>query len=237
MKKSFARRLRDRAVVTASILAIIDAQAAMAAQLSPNDTKTTSPIKHVIVIIGENRTFDHVFATYTPKGGDTVLNLLSEGIVKADGTPGPKFSALQQFGQTVQNSASDTSTYSNSPGGKTPYTTLPPPGAAGAPNVASDTEGPPFATLEAAANYEYGLLPGDLALITTGATGLSGTHVPDTRIKNDASLPNGPFQLTGPTLPYDSYYRQPRAPLLSDVAAGGLQPEPCHREKSQRLPQ
>ena len=209
MKKSFARRLRDRAVVTASILAIIDAQAAMAAQLSPNDTKTTSPIKHVIVIIGENRTFDHVFATYTPKGGDTVLNLLSEGIVKADGTPGPKFSALQQFGQTVQNSASDTSTYSNSPGGKTPYTTLPPPGAAGAPNVASDTEGPPFATLEAAANYEYGLLPGDLALITTGATGLSGTHVPDTRIKNDASLPNGPFQLTGPTLPYDSYTGSP----------------------------
>jgi phospholipase C len=209
MKKSFARRLRDRAVVTASILAIIDAQAAMAAQLSPNDTNTTSPIKHVIVIIGENRTFDHVFATYTPKGGDTVLNLLSEGIVKADGTPGPKFSALQEFGQTVQNSASDTSTYSNSPGGKTPYTTLPPPGASGAPNVASDTDPPPFATLEAAANYEYGLLPGDLALITTGATGLSSTHVPDTRIKNDASLPNGPFQLTGPTLPYDSYTGSP----------------------------
>ena len=27
------------------------------------DGKTVSPIKHVIVIIGENRTFDHVFAT------------------------------------------------------------------------------------------------------------------------------------------------------------------------------
>ena len=27
---------------------------------------TTSPIKHVIVIIGENRSFDHVFATYEP---------------------------------------------------------------------------------------------------------------------------------------------------------------------------
>ena len=29
-----------------------------------NDAKTTTPIKHVIVIIGENRSFDHVFATY-----------------------------------------------------------------------------------------------------------------------------------------------------------------------------
>lgn len=29
-------------------------------------TSTTTPIKHVIVIIGENRTFDHIFATYQP---------------------------------------------------------------------------------------------------------------------------------------------------------------------------
>jgi phospholipase C len=27
------------------------------------DDNTTTPIKHVIVIIGENRSFDHVFAT------------------------------------------------------------------------------------------------------------------------------------------------------------------------------
>ena len=39
---------------------------------------TTSPIKHVIVIIGENRSFDHVFATYEPaKRGESVWNLLS----------------------------------------------------------------------------------------------------------------------------------------------------------------
>ena len=38
-----------------------------------NDNNTTSPIKHVIVIIGENRSFDHVFATYVPpKGRDGV---------------------------------------------------------------------------------------------------------------------------------------------------------------------
>ncbi len=47
-----------------------------------NATKT--PIKHVILIIGENRTFDHVFATYTPPAGQTVSNLLSKGIVTTD---------------------------------------------------------------------------------------------------------------------------------------------------------
>ncbi len=34
--------------------------------------QTATPIKHVIVIIGENRSFDHVFATYVPHRGQTV---------------------------------------------------------------------------------------------------------------------------------------------------------------------
>ncbi len=59
--------------------------------------KTTTPIKHVIVIIGENRSFDHVFATYVPKKkNERVWNLLSEGIVNADGTPGPNFKQVEQ---------------------------------------------------------------------------------------------------------------------------------------------
>ena len=40
-----------------------------------NSSKTRTPIKHVIVILGENRTFDHIFATYKPKKGETVKNL------------------------------------------------------------------------------------------------------------------------------------------------------------------
>src|ERR1700729_2704059 len=60
------------------------------------DNNTTTPIKHVIVIIGENRSFDHVFATYQPKRGESVWNLLSEGIVKSDGTPGPNFEKAEQ---------------------------------------------------------------------------------------------------------------------------------------------
>ena len=64
-------------------------------QSRDNDTKT--PIKHVIVIIGENRSFDHVFDTYAPRNPhERVHNLLSEGIVKADGTPGPNFSKAAQ---------------------------------------------------------------------------------------------------------------------------------------------
>ena len=55
------------------------------------DLKTKTPIKHVILIIGENRTFDHVFATYTPPAGQTVNNLLSEGIVTATGDAGANF--------------------------------------------------------------------------------------------------------------------------------------------------
>ena len=91
-----------------------------------NDGNTTTPIKHVIVIIGENRTFDHLFATYKPVNkGEKVLNLLSEGIVKANGLPGPNYAAA------TQSQAQDTTTYQLSPGVKSPYTTLPPPLAGG----------------------------------------------------------------------------------------------------------
>src|ERR1041385_6368751 len=62
-----------------------------------NDNNTATPIRHVIVLIGENRTFDHVFATYVPPSGDSIANLLSEGIVHADGTPGENFGAAAQF--------------------------------------------------------------------------------------------------------------------------------------------
>ena len=204
MGKSLAKRVLRRAVVTSAILSMVGSQtAALAAQVAPNDPNTATPIKHVIVIIGENRTFDHVFATYVPTKGQTVLNLLSEYVTVLGGGKNPAFASWTQY------SAQQTGTYSLSPGSKVAYTTLPPPGAAGSPTKASDTDGPPFQTIEAASNYEYGLFPGDLFLITTGASGLSGTHVPDTRITNDAHLLNGPFRLSGPTLPYDSYTGSP----------------------------
>ena len=74
---------RKRLMAFASLLAMASnsfVPVAMAAAVGKNDGNTTTPIKHVIVIVGENRSFDHVFATYTPPHG-TVSNLLSKGIV------------------------------------------------------------------------------------------------------------------------------------------------------------
>src|SRR5260221_10676830 len=54
-----------------------------------------TPIEHLIVIVGENRTFDNLFATYQPKTGETIANLLSRGILRADGSPGPNFTLAE----------------------------------------------------------------------------------------------------------------------------------------------
>src|ERR1700733_2493883 len=80
-----------RAVQVARHIAPASA-AAQAASRRPAVAETTTPITHVIVIIGENRSFDHVYATYTPRRGERVSNLLAKGIVNADGSPGPHHS-------------------------------------------------------------------------------------------------------------------------------------------------
>src|SRR5271156_4432053 len=87
--------------------------------------KTATPIKHVIVIIGENRSFDHVFATYKPKDGQTIWNLRSKGIVNADGTRGPNYSLSAQY-SAVDSTTVGAGTYSISPEEKTIYANLPP---------------------------------------------------------------------------------------------------------------
>jgi len=179
--------------------AIAPIAAAAAAQSGSNDGNTTTPIKHVIVIIGENRTFDHLFATYQPVNKDeTVLNLLSQGIVNADGTPGPNYSSVAQF------QAQDTTTYQLSPSGKSQYQTLPPPLAGGGP--------PPFSTVAQALTYENGLPPGYYKFLTTGAVPPSLIGKPDVRItyagKDVNDLPPGPYQLT-PGIAYDDYAESP----------------------------
>jgi phospholipase C len=169
---------------------------------------TRSPIKHVIVLIGENRTFDHLFATYVPKSSDSVKNLLSEGIVKADGTPGPHFSKAAQF-QAV--APFKTKYYiSLDTDDKAPYETLPEPTLNFSPSPATG-EPPPFPPGTPTfflASIEPSLETADLGLLTTGASGAPQTaEFPDfdSRINNFANLPNGPFPLEGVNLPYDSY--------------------------------
>ncbi len=207
MLKQQTKRLRDRTVITAAILSLMSSNT-YAVENGPmggphnNDRRTTSPIKHVIVIIGENRTFDHVFATYEPRPGERVDNLLSKGIINKDGSPGPNYAKAAQF------SALDNNLYSNSPGQKTPYNNstnrLQAPGTSYAPQTCYTTveaaalNGPGcLSTLSEAARGDYGLRPQDLPLLTTGATGIAGNS-PDTRILNSSNLPNGPYPLVQP---------------------------------------
>ena len=57
-----------------------------------------TPIKNLLVIIGENTSFDTLFATYQPPPGQSIRNLLSTGIVDAQGKPGPAFDkAVQKY--------------------------------------------------------------------------------------------------------------------------------------------
>lgn len=72
---------------------------AAAAATSAGAAETATPIQHVIVVVGENHTFDNLFGTYQPRHGQSIDNLLSKGIVNADGTPGPRFErAAQRIG-------------------------------------------------------------------------------------------------------------------------------------------
>ncbi|MDD1622387.1 MAG: hypothetical protein LUQ11_13000 [Methylococcaceae bacterium] len=55
-----------------------------------------TPIQHLIVVVGENVTFDTLFGAYQPPQGQSIKNLLSQGIINADGTPGPHFAKAMQ---------------------------------------------------------------------------------------------------------------------------------------------
>ena len=80
-------------------------QMTVAPALAAQPGQAITPIKHVIVIIGENRSFDHVFATFQPKAaGESVNNLLSQGIIELDANknavPGPNFARAHQQSAT-----------------------------------------------------------------------------------------------------------------------------------------
>src|ERR1700680_637974 len=174
MFKQRTKRLRDRTVVTAAILSLMGSNGYAAEQVGGahnNDKRTESPIKHVIIIMGENRTFDHLFATYEPRDGEHVDNLLSKGIIKRDGSPGPN------YGKAAQSAAVDHNFFSIHPDQKTSYNTtsntLQAPGNSYAPQacypdvVTAALNGPGcMATLALAGQADYGLLAQDLPLLT-----------------------------------------------------------------------
>ena len=186
------------AALTSTVVNLLAPSALAAENKKPT---TATPIQHVIVIIGENRTFDHVYATYVPKHGQRVLNLLSRGIVKADGTPGPNASLA------FQNSAVDSDVFRLAPGGKSIYPNIPAPETGFTSTSPSDTSPAPFQTLQVARLAEPDLLPRFDHMLLTGATGLP-FGVPDTRIPNVNNLGSGVFQLT-PGVAYDDYAASP----------------------------
>jgi acid phosphatase len=108
-------------LATAVVTGVTTASGAAATAGPSSAPPTYTPIKHVIVIIGENHSFDNVFATYQPPTGQHIKNLLSEGIITKDGGRGPNWSKAEQF------TASDTKTYTVTPKLTGAYQTLPRP--------------------------------------------------------------------------------------------------------------
>src|SRR5215471_3205977 len=118
------RKFIHPAVATGAAVAVTVTMTAAAAGSAPHASpgpRTTTPIKHVVVIIGENHSFDNVFATYQPPRHQKIRNLLSEGIITQSGAPGPN------FGQARQLTASNTKTYGLTPKITGAYQRLPQP--------------------------------------------------------------------------------------------------------------
>jgi phospholipase C len=63
---------------------------------APVRGQTATPIAHLIVVVGENLSFDNLFGTYESRSNAKIRNLLSQGIVNRDGSPGPEFSMAAQ---------------------------------------------------------------------------------------------------------------------------------------------
>jgi phospholipase C len=187
---SVLTKVRQHLTVGTSLLALLVNMAGPTpgvAQPRAEATPTASPIKHVIVIIGENRSFDHVFATYKPKNGETGLQsaLLSKGIINEDGTAGPNYSLSAQY-SAVDSTTVGAGTYAISPPEKTLYANIPPVVAGGPLN-------PYFSTVAEAKEIEPGQLwPSYYVDLTIGGTGLAPTLSPTRAFRMCSTCPRVP---------------------------------------------
>ena len=191
----------------------------LASAAESRDEDTATPIKHVIVIIGENRSFDHVFATYVPKSGDSRRQSALQGHHRARcdkrAFPGPHFDLAHQLAARDQGAqrhvlaqsaeggiSAQSAARARSWAARKPPTsrTSAQPGTVPRPMPAS------LALAEAirvgpGANYYVDLL--------TGGTGQASQHAGRAHHRRD-QLPAGPFQLTnGRAFTYDAYAASP----------------------------
>jgi len=204
MHSHFTRAWRTKIAAGASAAVLsafaLNASVQAADPNTPVDAiRTATPIKHVIIIVGENRSFDHLFATYVPRHEEErILNLLSESIITAAGAPGRHFARAHQYQIT---SAPNGGKFFSSADlkNKTLYSTLPPPDVGGVGAVS------PYIGILSLPGGDPGLPSRDQFLFGTGGTGLSFTLGPDTRITNVNALPPGPFQMTGANMPFDAF--------------------------------
>src|SRR6202453_285348 len=169
--------------------------------------KTASPIKHVIILIGENRGTDHTFGVYKPSGkGQTISNLLSKGIVNENGSPGPNFSLSRQFQVSRQPlyyvGAPDKAKAAYGDRGQ-----MPEPNTNGAPPAQSETSAPfspAFLAELAVVDPSPDFNANTDTILTTGVTNLAPDSL-DTRIPDAGILPDGPFVLQGQNISDDDY--------------------------------
>jgi phospholipase C len=59
-------------------------------------SRPTTPLEHLVIVVGENLSFDNLFGTYEPRSGAAIHNLLSEAIVNRDGSAGSDFAKAAQ---------------------------------------------------------------------------------------------------------------------------------------------
>jgi phospholipase C len=195
------------AALSFSIAAVTVGLAAPTAGSADDAVKTESPIKHVIILIGENRGLDHTFGVYKPAAKhQTISNLLSKGIVQQDGSPGPNFSLAQQFLVAPQPlyfvgaPAQAKQAY----GGQA---LMPQPNTNGAPPAQNESSAPfppAFLAEVAVLDPSPDFNANTDTILTTGFTGLPADSL-DTRIPLAGALPNGPFVLQGANISDDDY--------------------------------
>jgi phospholipase C len=123
-----------RAAFAAALLAGVSPYGAMA-----QASRMATPIEHVIIIVGENHTFDNVFGGYLPRPGQTVMNLRSQDIIDDDGRPGRNFVLAKQ------KTADSKGAYSLNPMRTGAYRTLPQPNTTYATGQPGNIPDPRFA--------------------------------------------------------------------------------------------
>ncbi len=110
-----------KAVRARIAFSVIGAFGLLSGTASATPTPRT-PIHHLVIVIGENVSFDALYGTYAPNPDQTIDNLRSRGIVDAEGKPGPRYRDAVQF----QYLGGDWK-YSLNLSGASPYDVLPAP--------------------------------------------------------------------------------------------------------------